>query len=556
MNVLSFSFRHSPTAVILALVAGIASGACNTGILALINSGLVRQSSTPTQVLVWRFVGLCLVLAVSRLVAEVVLARLGQRALYDLRMGLSGQILRAPLRQLETTGSFRILEALTNDLPTITNALLIIPVIGINIAVTAGGLIYLGWLSIKLLGIILLVLLVGILSYQIPVIRAQQYFRRAREDGESLLKHFQGLVDGIKELKLHSWKSADFLQLDLAPTAAALRANNLRGITTYSIAASVGQTFAFLVIGFLVFVLPQWQHVTAANIVAFTLVLLYLLNPLQVIMNTMPTIGRADVAIRKFEEIGFSLNQCAPEADFQASRSRDTDWQWLELRDIIYHYQSSEDSAFTLGPVSLKLRRGELLFISGGNGSGKTTLSKILTGLYIPDAGQISLDEVTIDDANRGWYRQQFSAVFSDFFLFERLLGISATETEADVKEYLTKWHLDGVVKLENGKWSTVDLSRGQRKRLALLAAYLEGRSILMFDEWAADQDPLFKQLFYSEFLPYLKSLGKTVIVITHDDRYFHHGDRLVRFESGKIVEDIETAGEGNLVSSIQTLQS
>ncbi len=543
--------------MVLALIAGILSGACNTGVLALINSGLARQSSTPARVLAWRFVGLCLVLAMSRLVAEVVLARLGQRALYDLRMGLSAQILRAPLRQLEVMGSFSILEALTNDLPTITSALLIIPVIGINITVTVGGLIYLGWLSFRLLTAVLLVLGLGVVAYQLPVISAQQYLRRAREEGDLLLKHFQALVEGIKELKLHSRKSEDFVQTDLAPTAAALRANSLRGLTIYSIAASVGQTLAFLVIGFLIFVLPRLQQVTLADLVAFTLVLLYLLNPLQVVMNALPVLGRADVSIRKFEDIGFSLAQCRPEAGSQTSQHGNADWQWLELRDIIYHYQSGGDSVFTLGPVNLTLRRGELLFISGGNGSGKTTFSKLLTGLYIPDAGKISLDGAGIDDENRGWFRQQFSAVFSDFFLFEKLFGVPVAEAQSDISEYLVKWRLDGLVKLEKGKWSTVDLSRGQRKRLALLAAYLEDRSILVFDECAADQEPSFKQLFYNEFLPYLKSLGKTVVVVTHDERYFHHGDRLVRFESGKIIDVRETISESkNLASSAQPVAS
>jgi putative ATP-binding cassette transporter len=67
------------------------------------------------------------------------------------------------------------------------------------------------------------------------------------------------------------------------------------------------------------------------------------------------------------------------------------------------------------------------------------------------------------------------------------------------------------------------------------MAAYLEDRPVYLFDEWAADQDPLFKEMFYREFLPELKSRGKTVIVITHDDRYFPVADRIIKLENGQV---------------------
>lgn len=541
MNVFAFSFRHSPGAVILALVTGILSGVCNTYVLTVINAGLNRQSAGSVAVLIWRLLSLCLVLAASRVVAEVVLARLGQRALYSLRMKLSAQILHTPLREIEVLGSSRFLEALTNDLPTVTNALMIIPLIGINVTVTACGLIYLGWLSFKLLSPVLVFLVIGVLIYQLPLIRAQHYLGKAREDGDALLKHFQGLIEGIKELKLHSSKRQDFMLTDLEPTAAALHTNSVRGLTIYSVAASLGQTLAFLVIGFMIFALPRFQQVRSSDAVAFALILLYLINPLQVIINALPALGRANVAIKQFRELEASLGSGLGEDATATAGLRSSDeWKELELRDVTYQYRSTSDTVFALGPLDLFLRRGELVFISGGNGSGKTTLGKLLTGLYVPHSGEICMDGRVINDQNRGWYREHFSAIFSDFFLFRKLFGIEQAQIDESVRDFLAQWDLDAEVKLQNREWSTVDLSRGQRKRLALMSTYLEDRPIFLFDEWAADQDPVFKRLFYCEFLPLLKSCGKTAIVITHDDRYFHTGDRLVRFEAGKIIEVCE----------------
>src|SRR5256885_14002412 len=66
--------------------------------------------------------------------------------------------------------------------------------------------------------------------------------------------------------------------------------------------------------------------------------------------------------------------------------------------------------------------------------------------------------------------------------------------------------------------------------------AYLEGRPVLVFDEWAADQDPSFRHLFYTELLPELRARGHLLVVISHDDRYFHLADRIVRMEAGRMV--------------------
>jgi len=179
-----------------------------------------------------------------------------------------------------------------------------------------------------------------------------------------------------------------------------------------------------------------------------------------------------------------------------------------------------------------------LVFITGGNGSGKTTLAKLLVGLYIPQQGEIRLDGQPITDERRDDYRQLFSVVFSDFYLFENLLGLSDFNIDTRAQDYLVKLELDRSVEIKDRTLSTLDLSQGQRKRLALLTAYLEDRPIYLFDEWAADQDPQFKEIFYFELLGRLKAAGKTAIVISHDDRYYHVADRVIKLNYGLIEFD------------------
>jgi len=196
---------------------------------------------------------------------------------------------------------------------------------------------------------------------------------------------------------------------------------------------------------------------------------------------------------------------------------------------------------------------GELVFITGGNGSGKTTFAKLLTGLYFPQTGTIELSgtAATSEPATREKYRQHFAAVFSDCYVFDQFLGLERSNLHEDAPQYLKKLNLSHKVNIEQGKLSTVDLSQGQRKRLALLTAIMEDRPMFLFDEWAADQDPVFKEIFYLQLLPELKAKGKTIFVISHDDRYYHVADRVVKFDDGQISSDVAKESDKAITSSV-----
>jgi putative ATP-binding cassette transporter len=205
----------------------------------------------------------------------------------------------------------------------------------------------------------------------------------------------------------------------------------------------------------------------------------------------------------------------------------------------MHHYhREKEDETFLLGPIDLTLRPGELVYLVGGNGSGKSTLAKVITGLYPPAGGEIRLNGTLIGDQNRDDYRQCFSTVFSDYFLFDRIFSRGGPQADRRIQSYLERLHLDHKVSIKDGVFSTTQLSQGQRKRLALLSAYMEDRPFYLFDEWASDQDPLFKEVFYTQLLPDLRSLNRAVLVITHDDRYFGHADRLVKLDYGRILHE------------------
>jgi putative ATP-binding cassette transporter len=208
----------------------------------------------------------------------------------------------------------------------------------------------------------------------------------------------------------------------------------------------------------------------------------------------------------------------------------------VEVKDLEFYYEENENS-FGIGPVNFSINKSEVAFIYGGNGSGKTTFVHAILGLLVPSAGEIRLNGVPVDHANYPDYRTAFSVVFSDFYLFNELLGTDHFNLEK-WNYYLQLFELEGKVKLEGTSFSTTELSTGQRKRLALIAALLEEKPVLIIDEWAADQDPYFRRKFYTEIIPALKNEGITIIAITHDDKYYHCADKLYKMDSGKLIEE------------------
>lgn len=530
MNLIQFLLRASWTTVAIAVFTGSLSGACSALLIALINNAVSNKSTSQ-----WSFVGLAVVALVTGIMSQYLLVSLSQSAVYKLRLHMSGWILECPLRHLEELGANRLLATLTDDVQAISGTVFSIPFLCVDIALILGGFVYLGWLSwLVFLGTIVC-LAAAIALVHFLLTKARFILKLAREQQDQLFKHFRALTDGIKELKLHTQRREAFLQEELQVTAALSRDYNITSMGIAAIASNVGQLMFFIIVGLLVFGLPQLITISTPVLSGYVLTITYLMRPFGDVLRLLPELNRASVALQKIDTLGLSLassseiiSQYKPELQHFNS---------IELNQITHTYhREREDSSFTLGAINLVFHPGELIFIVGGNGSGKSTLAKLITGLYIPEAGEIYLDGQLVTELNREAYRQLFTAVFADFYLFEKVLGININNLDTQAQQYLRQLQLEHKVNVKNGILSTTDLSQGQRKRLTLLTAYLENRPIYLFDEWASDQDPLFREIFYKQLLPQLKHRGKTVLAITHDDRYFHLADRLIKLDYGKLV--------------------
>jgi len=544
---LRFVVQRSKTATWLMVSAGVMSGLLSAGVLALINY-VLHHSSDHSLFMVVGFVVLVGGKLLSNLWSQLLLVRFSQDTILDLSLSLCAKIVRAPLRGSERRGAGNMLVTLTDDVSWVTWAIQCFPQLIMNAAVVLGCGFYLAWLSWgTFLGVVGVTAL-GALGYQWLHTSAFSVISAARQARAELFGHFRSLTDGLKELLMHRARRQEFVNQEVRKAADSYRRMNVEATRRQVLAESWTQVSFYSLVGFIVFLFPSLVTVSPEVLTGYVVAVLYMMGPIWGIIGAVPTIERGQVALENIERLGVSLDADGEVAQTVELGDLDAEIppvvQWNE---VVFSYgkEKGTEAPFALGPISLELHPGELVFVIGGNGSGKSTFVKVLTGLYQPTEGNVTLAGRMITEANCEWYREHFSVVFSDFHVFHKLLGQSDSQSERLAPQYLRLLHMEKKVTVHERTFSTLDLSQGQRKRLALVTAYLEDRPIYVFDEWAADQDPQYKEIFYKTLLPDLRERGKLVVVITHDDRYFHLGNQVIKLEDGKMVEYLNTEVRG-----------
>ena len=539
-----FAAQNSHGIVWVMVGAGVVSGLLSAGVIAFINSMLHRDVAPSWWFLVG-FVALTAGKILSGLLSKLLLVRFAQNTIMELSLKLCGKIVDAPLRQVESRGAANVLVTLTDDVSSVTWAIQCFPALGMNAAVVAGCGVYLAWLSWPTFLGVVGVTLLGAGGYQLLHTRAFHIIYAAREARAEVFRHFRSLTEGLKELRMHRARREEFLNQEVQEAADRYRRTNLKATTHYALANAWTQVSFYGLIGVLVFIFPSLVQLSPEALTGYVVAVLYMMGPIWSIIGSLPAVARGQVALENIERLGVSLEKGdARSVDALSDATPMSRAPLIEMDRVVFTYrpEKAEEGTFTLGPITIELRPGNLVFVIGGNGSGKSTFVKVFTGLYAPQSGTMAMAGTPITESNREWYREHFSAVFADFHVFDRLFGIPDATASALAARYLALLQIDQKVSLRDRRFSTVELSQGQRKRLALVTAYLEDRPIYVFDEWAADQDPQYKEIFYRTLLPDLRARGKLVIVITHDDRYFHLGDHVVKLEDGKVVESTRTA--------------
>lgn len=537
---LAYIFQQSRRLLTAAAVASTIHGFCNVLILAQINKALTAPPGSLTLASAIQFGACALVALLSQIIASILSEHANQNVHTSLRRFIAHRVLSADYRHLEETGAPRVQAALTEHCSNLTEFLVGIPNIIVNIVTVLGCLAYLAWLSWQIFLVATLTIILGCLGYQVVGNRASRHLEAAAQEQDRMFDHFRALVDGAKELRLNAGKRRRFRDEVLDDSLQTYRREQLRGTSLYLVSSAWGGLLLYIFIGLVLYVLvgnvPDRAQVTTG----FALVILYMVPPLGELLQELPRASQARVSHHHIQQITEQLQQHETDAHADAHAAPllpPSSPGRIRLEGVCYrYYHEGKDEVFTLGPINLDLVPGQIIFLVGGNGSGKTSLAKLLVGLYKPAQGTILLDGQPVNDHNRDAYRQHFSTIFADFHLFGQLLDQTSAAQDDKGNALLQKLQLHHKVQVRRGAFTTRALSQGQRKRLALTITYLEDRPFLVFDEWAADQDPVFKDVFYRQLLPGLRSQGKTVLVISHDDRYFDEADQIIRMENGQII--------------------
>lgn len=468
-----------------------------------------------------------------------------EQAIDYLRMKLINRLRHADLWKLEHFGQSRLFGSITQSCKVISSNSQYLAMATRSIILTVTILFYIATVSIFSFLLLAILLLAAATVYYRLGLSVEKCQKDLATDESKLFECVSDLLDGFKEQRLSSAHSRalgeDFYELS-AHTVSARSELHRQSWHQFVF----GETMFHVMLGLVVFVVPVYSPSVSKELVKISAAILFMVAPIFGLMQSLSVLRGANAAANRMVELEEELKSLAEQGSETSPEIIQKDFAEIRMSEIEFSFPAqSGEKPFSLGPLNVTIRRGEVIFVTGGNGSGKSTFIKLLTALYHPDRGVLNIDNRIVTPNLLAQFRALIAPVFSDFHLFSQLYGIEKLD-KLLVEDLLTWVEMTDVTGIKGNRFTRTNLSTGQRKRLALVAALLEKKPILILDEWAADQDSLFRQKFYRVLLPELRRRGITIIAVTHDDRYFDAADRLLHLEEGKLTELLRNEKENS----------
>jgi len=542
MVLIDFIKRESSISIRKLLIFSGVSGLANALLLAIINTAAENSSINESNgmFLILFVITFSLFLFTNKYIIERSNA-IAVTIINRIRIRVANKIRCIDLKTFEELGKDLLYTRLTQDANTLSQmAPMMIRVCQSSIMLCF-SIIYILIVSPVAFLVVIMAIGAGIALYWWKRKKIERDIKEANEKELDFFRILNDMVSGFKEIKVNQKKSDDLFD-EYKEIGQATQELKIGTGNDMAIVISASQTFFYSLIGIITFILPVFIDSHSDVVIKLTAAILFIIGPLDTVVGSMPTFSRAQHAANQIQEMEEQMEEKLDPELAEKLKQNITDIasqdevpfkESLKLNNLEFNYHS--ENGFRVGPINLTIPKGELLFVVGGNGSGKSTLLNLLTGLYYPNSGHIEVDGEKIYPSNYQKFRNLFSVVFTEFHLFEKLYGLKDVDQQW-VDEFIRLMRLEDKTTFNGKGFSSVNLSTGQRKRLALIVTYLENSELLVFDEVAADQDPEFRKYFYETLLPEMKKNGKTVIAVTHDDHYFHIADRVVKMEYGKMV--------------------
>lgn len=511
----------------------VCSGLANAAVLAVVNMAVQSHAESPAAKL-RPLILFSLAIAVYALSQRKLMADSCARVedlINKIHVRLLSAIRASELQDIEDIGRGEIFGSLSREAQILSQSIPNLIVAVQSAVLLFASMTYMFFLSRAAFFLLAVFTTIGALFHMARAKETDEHRRLAARNEDALIEGFSDVIDGFRETKLNKARS-DALAAEIAGTSYRAKMSRLFIHKLNSNDFVLSQLTFFILTGLMVFVAPEIGGVDTKTVAMTTTATLFMLGPVGALVGNFPAISNANSAARRISNLESRLGEAPALTNGDCDIEQFHAFQEITFDGLTYSYPDKGGPAFKVGPNSLSIKRGECIFLTGGNGSGKSTFVNMLLTLLPASAGTIKVDGRVIDEENVVAYRNLFSAIFSNNHLSRKLYGVLSFSTE-DANKLLEEMELSDKVQIQGHEYSTTDLSGGQRKRLALVTSQLEQKPILVLDEWAADQDPVFRKKFYREVLPRLKSAGVTVIAVTHDDRYFDAADARYNMEYG-----------------------
>lgn len=529
----TFLSNESPKELKRLIGLSIFSGLLNTSIIALINAGSkdVSNGESVTMMFFGFSALLMFFLFITRRSNKENILNT-QDLIYRFKVRIMRDVYKSSLTKIDQIGRQHITEVLLRDTQLVSHTVVTVVSTFQSFTTLIFLIIYMATVSMTAFFIILLSTVLIIVFGVMEAFRSQYQMQSVAQQESEVNAYYSDFLNGYKEIKMNSRRSFD-LTLDMINQSKSVKDRKSEFFVSSTNFFSYLQIVLYVVVGMMVFIIPLVSEDFAKYVPTAATTTLFLAGTLGGLITSVPGLSEANISAKRLMDLTAELE--AHDTKPSTTRQEDfTDVRSISLHDVTYQHATVNDkNKFQLGPISYQFDAGKVYFIRGSNGSGKTTLIRILTGLYQPSSGEVRVNGKQITEPSSLDYRDIFSVVFSDFYLFKKLYGIESAD-QGEIDQLLERFQMQNKVSIQNNTFSDLQFSTGQRKRIALIVALLEKKQFIILDEWAADQDPAFRQEFYEQIIPQLRSMGKTVIAITHDDHYYDKADHVLYMFDGK----------------------
>ncbi len=522
----------------------IVNGLLNIGLLTFINHAITQTAIPIFPEYDWvLFILLILAAFATNKVFQSDMIKLTTEVNFDFEMAILEKLRYATYQDFEKLGKEKVFTAM-GDIRNLGN----IPEVLMNAInstiVVICGFIYLFWQSVLGATVVLATMSFLLVFYILRNVKIEKELEKLRDLQNHFFRYINDLLYGFKELKMSATRNENIHTKFLKKNRFEGRKIAQDTRISYLNNELTGSFSWYIIIGIIMFGLPRFFDLDFAKVSSFLITILYLMGPIAVLIVLVPTFTHVKIAVSRLNKFSKILSENLKEKKIDQINIMDdrpdfNEIENIEFKDLFFEYiDDNGNVTFTFGPFNLDIKRGELIFVTGGNGSGKSTFVNLITGLYKPKSGKIFINNREIDKTNISKYIKKLSAIFTNPYLFsENYDDFKLSFDNRRLMEFIKKMKLVDIVRIDevNARFDN-NLSKGQQKRLAMILALLEERKVLILDEWAAEQDPEYRAYFYNTLLPELQKQNKTVIAITHDDAYFHCADRVIKLNNGKIV--------------------